>query len=165
MLEDEKINSDWESDFPVEPKYMLVGAAALLAVTLFALPFVMDAYLLEKKQASFNTSAEVIPNGSPGVNTENNSLDFGRMIEDKMNFTRSIPVETGRDTLVLLDISGNITDHLDYQRIHRFNNSKSIDIRMIANESGNYTGTINVNIQAANRTGGSAWLDIKQEFY
>jgi hypothetical protein len=165
MLDEDKIDSEWDSGLPVEPKFIIAGAVALIAVILFAAPFAMDAYLLEKEQFSFNTSAEVIPNGSPGVNTENNSLDFGRMIEDKMNFTRNMPVETGRDTLALVDVQGNITPYLDYQELHRFNNSKSLEFEMIANESGNYTGTIDVNIQVANRTGGTAWLDIKQEFY
>jgi hypothetical protein len=166
MLDEDKIDSDWDSGFPVEPKFIIAGVGALLAVLLFATPFAMDAYLLEKQDASFNTSAEVVANNtSIGAAAGTNQLDFGRLISDNMNVTREINVGTGRDTIVLVDIEGNITEHLKYEEVHRFNGSKDIQFEMVAREPGNYTGTVDLNVQAVKQEGGSAWLDIKQEFY
>lgn len=152
---------------PVSPGVILVATATILSIGIFITPFVMDAWLLEKQEVSFNASAEVVGNNTTevGTTTENGSLKFGRLIEDKVNFTRQIEVGTGRDTIVLVDAEGNITEHLNYDEFHRFNASKKIPFEFVARETGNYTGKVTINVHAADKEGSSIWLDIKQPFY
>lgn len=152
---------------PVSPGVILVATATILSVGIFITPFVMDAWLLDKQEVSFNATAEVIGNNTTevGTTTENGSLKFGRLVEDKVNFTREINVGTGRDTIVLVDAEGNITEYLKYEEVHRFNGTKAIPFEFVAREPGNYTGKVMINVHAANKEGSSIWLDIKQPFY
>lgn len=166
MLDEDKIDSDWDSGLSVEPQHIIVGVVALLSVLLFVTPFAMDAYFLEKENTSFNTSAEVVGNNtSIGTVDRTGQLDFGRLVTDEKNETRRINAGNGNDTLVIVSVEGNITEYLEYDEIHRFNGSKMIPIEMAAREKGNFTGTVSLNVQAVKEEGGSAWLDIKQAFY
>lgn len=158
---------EFGNQLPVQPQVILVALAAVLSVTIFVTPYALDAALIEKKSVSFNTTAHVVANNNTtiGASADTDNLEFGRMISDKMNFTRSINVATGNDTIVLVDVEGNITEHLNYTEVHRFNGSKQIPFTMIAREPGNYTGTVSLNVHAAKAEGASIWLDIKQAFY
>lgn len=152
---------------PVEPQVILIGIAAILSVGIFVAPYALDAVLLEKQDTTFNTSAQVVANNSTsiGASADTAQLEFGRLISEEMNVTREISIETGRDTIVLASVEGNITEYLEYDEVHRFNGSKNIPFEMIARESGNYSGTVSLNVHAAEAEGGSLWLDIKQAFY
>ncbi len=160
--------SELGNRLPIEPQVVLVVLATVLSVGIFVTPYAMDSLLLEKQEITFNTTAEVIADNNTseiGTSVDNGSLEFGRMISDNVNFTRTINVQTERDTIVLVDAEGNITEYLNYDEVHRFNGSKKIPFEFVAREPGNYTGKVTINVHAADKEGSSIWLDIKQPFY
>ncbi len=146
---------------------LVVGSVLVLSVLIGASPFIFDEVSVEKHEENFNTSISVVDaegeKMSFGVNADQN-LQFGTIVEGT-NATKFINMSTAEKSLLTVKTEGNISEFMFYDEKMYFRGDKQIPLEVQGRESGNYTGTVNLEFQIPENKVGRKWLGLKYEIH
>lgn len=147
----------------------LAASIIILSLIVGATPFIVEAHSVEKNQISLNTNMTV-SNQTPeqggnltvGIASGNNMF-YGRLAPN-VGSTKSVNISSGSGyTYLRINVTGNISDQMNYKEYHYFNGTKSVDIGARASEPGYYEGTVNFKTMTPRNSIGQAWLDLKSK--
>ncbi|MFB6115976.1 MAG: hypothetical protein ABEK10_00550 [Candidatus Nanosalina sp.] len=123
---------------------------------------------VEERTNKYRTSVSVysLDNNSSsvkvGVNAGRN-LNFGRVPEGT-NVTKKIRVSTSAPSKVSIQASGNISKYLEYPKKVMVEGKKTIRIKINPESSGNFSGTLTMEIKVPNGEIGKKWMKIRSQF-
>jgi hypothetical protein len=153
---------------------LLTAGLIVLALLLLSAPFVVDTVFVQKSTSDLDASVEAIePDNTTDVGASvdsGESLEFGRIENGVVNVTKSFTVsmrgnQPDRYFLTRVDSEGNISKFLKYEEEHTFRGSKDIQVEMVSNGTGNFSGVVHVKVQAANNDLGEQWLKLKSRLW
>ncbi len=140
--------------------------ASILTGLLLSMPAV-EKQITNIQVSSFKANATVIEKGNDtqklGIVT-NPQLRFGSIPEGSKSI-KFLNLDAPRKSLVWIKSSGNISQHLIYNKKNYFQGEKEISIKFNASETGYYVGDVDIHTQAPKNKWGNRWLDIKSRFY
>lgn len=139
------------------------AAAGVLLALLIAVPLYAEANI-DDQQFSFPASVNVTPpaeNMTMGVDPGNN-LDFG-IVAARNGVRKTINISSPQQTLVTIDVEGNITPMLSIERSHYFSGTREItaELNTTADDAGYYTGNVTMTAQTAGNGAAERWLSVK----
>lgn len=149
----------------MKAKHSMTVIGIILAV-LLAAPVVADRTLLQKQEIEYNVSAKVVPrqkNISVGVDAGRN-MNFGK-IPRKNNVTKFINISTGRTYNLDITVDGNISKYLKFKDSNKGTGTNNIPVEMVGAETGNYTGSLKLEITTPKNSQGETWMELKQKFF
>lgn len=150
----------------MEKKTVFVATVIILSASIGAAPFIIEETTLEKTKASFNASAQVIPESSDagyGINADK-VLNFGRMYTGS-NATKYLNVSARKKAYLEVDVEGNISDVLEYEENMWIEGEKDVPIKVEAREPGYYSGKVHASFKVPKNGIGERWVNLTNSIY
>lgn len=143
----------------------IIAVCILIGLT----PFIVENQFVEKNKVSMFANASVVESENKsgnldlGINNGNN-LDFG-YLRKNVNITKTLNISAADTTYMVIRSEANITEHLDYKEVHKFQGNKGVKISFISDEAGYYEGDLIIKTNTPTNEIGEAWMDIKSTFW
>jgi len=127
-------------------------------------PFIIEFSSIDDFDVGYNATANVTnttPTNSQtlGIVTGQN-LEFGRLPVGTAS-VKYINISSSKPALMNIDASGNISEHLEFNRQTTFQGDERTSLRFNASEPGYYEGVVSMKIQTPKNQIGEIWLDLK----
>lgn len=128
---------------------------------------ILETFAIQETERSFEANATVtddVENMTElGISTDP-TLQYG-VVPITSTVTKKINIGTNETTLITSTSSGNISEKLEFEKSTLTNEEVQLEYSFQAGEeSGNYTGTVDLKIQTPQRTGGAKWLELKHSY-
>lgn len=159
----------------VNPKKASI--ATVISITVLAGIFVLggsvgafnaDSSSLNSKTLSYKangTALNVSGNGTVNLGiATGEKLNFGRIPVDASS-TKFFNINAGKKAYITINAEGNISEALEFERIHYFKGQKEINLRFDPDRADIYRGNVTVTVKTANNEVGSRWLDFRSKVY
>lgn len=140
------------------------GIIAVVALIIGLSPFIIEYASVDVFDAEYEATATVT-NTTPassqniGVVTGQN-LEFGRLPLGTASI-KYINMSSTKPALMNMDVSGNISEHVEYSDQMSFQGDERTNLRFNASEPGYYEGTVSMKIQTPTNGIGEVWLELK----
>lgn len=154
-------------------KISVIAAVLLLAaigVYFLAGPVaaVMQGDAINSQTLSFRangTALNVSGNGTVNLGiATGEKLNFGRIPVDAKS-TKYFQIDAREKALLIVNAEGNISQALEFEKIHYFEGNKEADIVFDPQTPDHFEGNVTVTINTAENEVGARWLDLKSKLY
>lgn len=150
-------------------KISIIGFAILAFGLVAGIFYVYTQVELTEQTETLKANATVLdPNSTNGTLragiATGQGMSFGEF-DARFNKTKTLNLSANNPTLVEIDVEGNISDQLKYDRTDLFENKTQIDFEMIGNQSGFYKGEIKLDMVIAQNDWGEKWLELVYNYF
>ncbi len=150
-------------------KLSVISFSLLVLVLAAGLVYVYTQVEVTEQSETLNTNATVLDSDNANGTLEagiatGQRMSFGEF-DARFNKTKTLNLSATDPTMVEINVEGNISDHLRYDRLHLFENKTQIDLEMIGNQPGFYDGEISLEMVIAQNEWGEKWINIVYSYF